>query len=72
MHRSLCVEELADQRFTDSLQNLNQPEQALCQTLRGGCAWSKSGSATPGWRAFSTSWWPEAEAGKLREEKSAA
>ena len=29
MHRSLCVQEPADQRFTGTLQNLNQPEQAL-------------------------------------------
>ena len=34
MHRSLCVQESADQRFTGLLQNLNQPEQALYQALR--------------------------------------
>ena len=34
MHRSLCVQEPAAQRFTGLLQHLNEPEQTLYQALR--------------------------------------
>ena len=73
MHRSLCVQEPADQRFTGSLQHLNEPEQALYQALRDDTlgprlrleqerisyAWLKD------FLRRATSWWPEAEAAKI-------